>query len=57
MATVEDVSNRVSRLEGAYDHLATKADLKDLELRLTVRLGGLMISGFAIVIAVLRLWE
>ena len=57
MATVEDVSNRVSRLEGAYDHLATKADLKDLELRLTVRLGGLMITGFAIVIAVLRLWE
>lgn len=57
MATVEDVSNRVSRLEGAYDHLATKADLKDLELRLTVRLGGLMITGFAIVIAVLRFWE
>ena len=28
---------RLARLEGAYEHLATKADLKDLELRLTGR--------------------
>ena len=37
-------------------HYATKADLKELELRLMVRLGGLMITGFALVIGVMRLW-
>ncbi len=49
-------------------HLATKADLKDLETRLTsdmkeletrlmLRLGGLMVAGFGAVIAALRLWQ
>ncbi len=28
-------ADRLARLEGAYEHLATKADLKALELRLT----------------------
>ena len=32
MATLEQ---RVSRIEGAYEHLATKADLTQLENRLT----------------------
>ena len=32
MATLEQ---RVSRIEGAYEHLATKADLSQLENRLT----------------------
>ncbi len=41
------LGNRMSRLEGAYEHLATKADLKDLELRLTLRI---------LIIAVDRLW-
>ena len=27
-------SNRISRLEGAYEHLATKADLHQMENRL-----------------------
>ena len=31
MATVEQ---RVSHLEGAYDHLATKGDLSQLEVRM-----------------------
>ena len=30
MVSMEEVSDRVSRLEGAYDHLATKADLAEL---------------------------
>lgn len=34
---VADVE-RLARLEGAYEHLATKADLKDLELRLTAQI-------------------
>lgn len=33
-APPEGLSQRVSRLEGAYEHLATKADLAQLELRL-----------------------
>ena len=37
-------------------HYATKADLKELELRLMLRLGGLMITGFALVIGAMRLW-
>ena len=36
MATATDpITERVARLEGAYEHLATKADLVELELRLT----------------------
>ena len=34
MVTLSE-SSRISRLEGAYEHLATRADLKDLEIRLT----------------------
>ena len=32
---------RLARLEGAYEHLATRADLKDLELRLTAEIAEL----------------
>ena len=36
MATMTDpITERMARLEGAYEHLATKADLVALELRLT----------------------
>ena len=36
MATATDTNTeRIARLEGAYEHLATKADLAQLELRLT----------------------
>ena len=40
---IQGVDTRVSRLEGGYQHLATKADMKDLENRLFVRLGLLII--------------
>ena len=30
MVSMEEVSDRVSRLEGAYEHLATKADIAEL---------------------------
>ncbi len=54
-ATTIDTEQRVSRLEGAYERLATTADLKDLELKLTLRL--LTIVGIAtgIIIAADRL--
>ena len=35
---VSQVENRVARLEGAYEHLATKADLEKLRADLTWRL-------------------
>ena len=38
MATVDQ---RVSKLEGAYEHLATKADLSDLKTELKVGLTNL----------------
>ena len=62
MATIEQ---RVSRLEGAYDHLATKADLADMKAELAEMkaelikwmagwtLGG-MAAISAVVIAMLR---
>ncbi len=64
MATVDE---RMTVLETRFDtelkHLANKADLKgietriqEVETRLMVRLGGLMIAGFGVVIAVLKLW-
>ncbi len=35
MMTTDDIRERVSRLEGGYEHLATKADLARLETRVT----------------------
>ncbi len=35
---VSELENRVGRLEGAYEHLATKADLERLRADLTWRL-------------------
>ncbi len=63
---VHAVDNRVSRLEGGYEHLATKADLqetkgelkadmKDLENRLFVRLGLLIVAVGAAVAVIQRL--
>ncbi len=59
-------TERISRLEGAYEHLATKADLerlrgdlmanlKDLEIKLTVRLVGIVAVATGVIIAVDRL--
>ena len=61
MATVDE---RMTVLETRFDtelkHLATKADLKDLEMRLTKWMIGLMVSSVvsasAIAVAALRLW-
>ena len=43
MTTLNDTNtdtDRISRLEGACEHLATKADLAQMETRLTWRLIG-----------------
>ena len=52
-ADVSDLRDRVSRLEGGYEHLATKADLKDMQ----IKLGALIIAVGGLVVAILRLWQ
>ena len=37
MTTTDDIRERVSRLEGGYEHLATKSDLANLEARVELR--------------------
>ena len=48
--------DRISRLEGAYSHLATKADLHkaigDLETRLTKWIVGLMLGSVSVAVAI-----
>lgn len=57
------LAERVSRIEGAMEHLATKADLERLaaELRremqrLTFALVSLQLAGVGIMLAAMRLW-
>ena len=58
MVTVEDgLTILETEFRTELKHLVTKADLKDLEMRLIVRLGGLLISGLAATVAVLKLWN
>ena len=45
MATLEE---RVSRLEGGYEHLATKADLAELETRLIKWIIGAILASAAL---------
>ena len=67
MTTQEEVSSRLSKLEGAYEHLATKEDVAKLEVRLAQMetrivkwMIGLMVSSVAVASAVAllvqRLW-
>ena len=61
MSTMEE---RLSRLEGAYEHLATKADIADLKAELFDRMNvhmrwmiGIQIASLVGIVAVLRLLE
>ena len=44
------ITERMARLEGAYEHLATKADLAQMETRMTWRLIGAMVGMSGIII-------
>ena len=44
MATIEE---RVSHLEGAYEHLSTKADIAQMENRLLRWMVGTIVTGMA----------
>ena len=50
-SVVSTVSNAIS------GDVATKADLKELELRMTLRFGGMIIAAVAILIAAMRFLE
>ena len=59
-----DVEAEVNQLKGAYGHLATKADIAELECkiaalesRLMMRLGGLIIVATGIIVAAMRFWQ
>ncbi len=60
MATAS-IEECVSKLEGAHEHLATKADLADLKAELIKWMVGVMIGGMAtaatLSIALLKLLE
>lgn len=49
MSTITDHGERLARLEGAYDHLATKADIARLEGKLNVVIM-VMLGGFGVLI-------
>ena len=69
--STEDLGERVSRLEGGYEHVATKADIADtktaiaevraeiaqMEIRITIRLGALIVAASAVVVTLLKLLE
>ena len=68
MATLEGLDTRVTVLETEFRtelrHLANKADLarlegelRALENRLMLRLGGLYIAGIGVAVAIMKLWQ
>ena len=61
MATITDpITERMARLEGAYEHVATKADLAQLETRMVqmearltwrmIGVGGVIIAAMALIV-------
>ena len=48
------VEQRTSRLEGQYEHLATKADLERLQSRLVMWLVGVGIAVIGVISAIIR---
>ena len=63
MATLSDTNtdtDRISRLEGAYEHLATKADVAQLEARMAemeTRLTWRLIGAVGAIVAAMALIE
>lgn len=56
MAAQAGISERVARLEGAYEHLATKADIERLRSTLLAAVGGaagVILTALAIATAII----
>ena len=63
MALTTNLEQRLSRLEGAYEHLATKADverlraeIKDAKISTILWLTGIMAGLLGAAVAVLKAW-
>ena len=58
MTTAEEmrIAERLAHVEATLPHLATKADLAALELRLLLRLGGVLAIGVGLILGAMRLW-
>ena len=52
----EGLGERVARIEGAYEHLATKADLHDLKFQLFAGMVVGLSTATGIILAAMRLW-
>lgn len=57
MATIDqrmlNVEAEVNQLKGAYEHLATKADVQ----KAIWQIGGLVIAALSVAVAVLKFWQ
>ncbi len=57
MATMDqrmlNVEAEVNQLKGAYEHLATKADVQ----KAIWQIGGLVIAALSVAVAVLKFWQ
>ena len=51
-AASDSLGERVARIEGAYEHLATKADIERLKFQLFAG----MFAATGIILAAMRLW-
>lgn len=56
--TRSELREELDRLRDEFkSYYATKADLAQLEMRLTIRLTGVMVTLGGVIIAVLRFWQ
>jgi len=50
---VDDVADKASKLEGSYEHLATKDDVTKTGLRIILWVSGFILTSFGIQVAIL----
>lgn len=54
--TSESLGERVARIEGAYEHLATRADIERLKFQLFAGMFAGLSAATGIILAAMRLW-
>ncbi len=54
--TTDSLAQRVARIEGIIEHLATKADVERLALRMYVAMTVGLATATGIILAAMRLW-
>ena len=52
----ESLGERVARIEGAYEHLATRADIERLKFQLFAGMFAGLSAATGIILAAIRLW-